>query len=237
MRCAAILLLALALPQPAWAQATFTVGVGGGDGSSATFSVQQARPSGDFAGAVVLNGVNIRSAPSSQGQIVGTLHEGSTVMARCQRGWCELQDGGFVGQKFLSFSATGSFDVVPAPSETAATDSTTSLPAPGVADTPVSANFAGAWTVTNDPSQKPVPLALAQTGASVTGTMTGPSRVTTINGDIQGNKLNFSYQMANAKGTQVATGTGFLTLGKDGQSLSGALMLNGLVVSNINAVR
>jgi hypothetical protein len=246
----ALVLLALTLASPALAQATFTVGVGGGDGSSATLTVQQAPPgfAGDFAGAVVLSGVNIRSGPSSKAQIMGTLHAGGTVMARCQRGWCELQDGGYVGQKFLSFTATGSFDVAPTPPagdvETATTDeavisdSTTSLPPPGAAaDAAVAANFAGAWTVTNDPSQKPVPLTFTQTGASVTGTMTGPARVTSITGDIQGSKLNFTYQMANAKGTAVASGNGYLTLGRDGQSLNGVLMLNGLVVSNINAVR
>src|SRR3569623_1950890 len=116
----ALVLFALTIASPALAQATFSVGVGG-DGSSATFTVQQTPPgfAGDFAGAVVLSGVNIRSGPSSKAQIMGTLHEGGTVMARCQRGWCELQDGGYVGQKFLSFSATGSFDVVQTPADTA----------------------------------------------------------------------------------------------------------------------
>src|SRR3569623_950082 len=226
----ALVLFALTIASPGLAQATFTVGV-----------------AGDFAGAVVLSGVNIRSGPSSKAQIMGTLHEGGTVMARCQRGWCELQDGCYNGQNFLSFTATGSFDVAPTPlagdfetttnGETVITESTTSLPPPTGPDASVAANFGGAWTVTNDPSQKPVPLSFTQTGASVTGTMTGPTRVTAITGDIQGTKLNFTYQMANAKGAAVASGNGYLTLGKDGRSLNGVLMLNGLVVSNINAVR
>jgi len=156
-----------------------------------------------------------------------------------------LQDGGYVGQKFLSFDATGSFDVVPPPATdttttdataTAGTDSTTSLAPPTSAGS-VSANFDGAWLVTNDPSGQAVPLTLAQTDESVTGTLEGKTRVTKITGDIEGTKLAFTYQMVNAKGAQVATGNGFLTLTTGGQALTGALMLNGLVIANINAVR
>ena len=233
---------------PVLAQATFTMGVGEDGGSTATFTSTQTAPSfaGEFAGANVLTGVNIRNAPSSQtGEIVGTLHQGGTVMARCQRGWCELQDGGFVGQKFLSFDASGSFDVIPTPPADAATieatapadtGSTTTLAPPTSAGS-VSANFGGAWSVTNDPSGQAVPLTLAQTGESVTGTLEGKARITKLTGDVQGTKLSFTYQMVNAKGAQVATGNGFLTLTTGGQALTGVLMLNGLVISNINAVR
>lgn len=172
-------------------------------------------------------------------------------MARCQRGWCELQDGGYVGQKFLSFDASGSFDVVqppaagvstgdaPATTDTTATtgtDSTTALAPPTSAGS-VSANFGGDWSVTNDPSGQAVPLTLAQTGESVTGTLQGKSRVTKLTGEVEGTKLSFTYQMVNGKGAQVATGNGFLTLTTGGQALTGALMLNGLVIANINAVR
>jgi hypothetical protein len=43
--------------------------------------------------------------------------------------------------------------------------------------------------------------------------------------------------MADAKGKAVASGNGYLTLGKQGQSLKGVLMLNGLVVANLDATR
>jgi hypothetical protein len=43
--------------------------------------------------------------------------------------------------------------------------------------------------------------------------------------------------MLDAKGKTIASGNGFMTLGNGGTSLSGVLMLNGLVVSNINASR
>jgi len=255
-RVALAVFAACLVATPALAQATFSVGVGNeSGGSTATVTTTQTAPvfTGDYSGANVLTGVNVRSGPSNGAQILGTLRQGGTVMARCQRGWCELQDGGYVGQKFLTFDASGSFDVLqpPAagapstgeagPTETATaamtgTDSTTNLAPPTSAGS-VSANFGGNWSVTNDPSGEAVPLTLAQTGESVTGTLQGKSRVTKLTGDVEGTKLSFTYQMVNAKGAQVATGNGFLTLTTGGQALTGALMLNGLVIANINAVR
>jgi hypothetical protein len=43
--------------------------------------------------------------------------------------------------------------------------------------------------------------------------------------------------MLNKAGRTIASGNGYLTLGKDNASLRGVLMLNGLVVSNVNATR
>ena len=247
-RVALLVFAACLAATPALAQMTISMGVGGETGgSSATVTTTQTAPvfSGDYAGANVLSGVNVRNGPSSSAQILSTLRQGGTVMARCQHGWCELQDGGYVGQKFLSFDASGSFDVVPAPptdpatidaTAPADTGSTTSLAPPTSAGS-VAANFDGAWSVTNDPSGQAVPLTLAQTGENVTGTLQGKTRVTKITGDVEGTKLAFTYQMVNAKGAQVATGNGFLTLTTGGQALTGALMLNGLVIANINAVR
>ena len=178
---------------PALGQTTLSIGVGGDSGgSSATLTTTQTAPvfTGDYAGANVLTGRQCpQFGPSNGGQILGTLRQGGTVMARCQRGWCELQDGGYVGQKFLSFDASGSFDVVPATgggcfdrrrpgndrtTATTGTDSTTALAPPTSAGS-VSANFGGDWSVTNDPSGQAVPLTLAQTGESVTGTLQGKS--------------------------------------------------------------
>jgi len=81
-------LAALAVAGPAMAQATFSMGVGGEGGSSATITVQQTPPqfTGDYAAANVLSGVNVRQAPSSKAAVLGTLREGGTVLARCQRG-------------------------------------------------------------------------------------------------------------------------------------------------------
>src|SRR5690348_5103356 len=98
------ILTVLAAALPAMAQDTgFDLGLGNSSGSSAAVSVQQTPPhfTGDFTGANVLSGVNVRQAPSSKAAILGTLSPGGTVLARCSRGWCELQDGGYVGQKFL----------------------------------------------------------------------------------------------------------------------------------------
>lgn len=251
---------ALAAASPAAAQVTFSMGIGGGnDGSSATVSVQQSSPlfTGEFAGANVLNGVNVRQAPSSKAAILGTLRQGGTVLARCSRGWCELQDGGYVGQKFLSFEATGSFDVSPPTTTDSDLGTTTSLAPPETLDATlapngsdstamvapptspdsVPASFGGAWIVTSDPTQQNVPLILTQTGTAIIGTIQGKDRVTKLSGDVQGMRLTFTYQMADAKGRSVATGNGYLTLASGGRTLSGVLMLNGLVVANLNAKR
>ena len=253
-------LLAL-LAAPAVAQDTgFDLGLGNGSGnSSATVHVQQTPPqfTGDFTGANVLSGVNVRQSPSSKAAILGTLSPGGTVLARCSRGWCELQDGGYVGQKFLSFDASGSFDVAPPAATDADLDTTTSVAppialdaalapnggdstatvAPPTSPDSVPATFVGAWIVTSDPNQPNVPLTLAQAGTAVTGTLQGATRVTKLTGDVQGTRLTFTYQMADAKGRSVANGNGYLTLGKGGASMSGVLMLNGLVVANLNAKR
>ena len=252
-----VLLVLLAAPAAAQ-DVGFDLGLGGN--SSATIHVQQTPPhfAGDFAGANVLSGVNVRQSPSSKAAILGTLSPGGMVLARCSRGWCELQDGGYVGQKFLSFEASGSFDVAPPPATDANLDTTTTTVAPPTtldatlapnggestmtgspptSPDSVPASFGGAWTVTSDPSQPNVPLTLAQTGTAVTGTLQGPTRITKVTGDVQGTRLTFTYQMADTKGRSVATGNGYLTLGKGGQSLSGVLMLNGLVVANLDARR
>lgn len=101
----------------------------------------------------------------------------------------------------------------------------------------VPANFDGLWTLI-DPSGKPgMPLILRQENGSVTGTLQNPGRLAKLTGDISGTKLNFTYDMLDAKGKAIASGNGFMTLGKNGTSLNGVLMLNGLVVSNINATR
>ena len=244
---------------PAVAQDTgFDLGLGtAGNGSSATITVQQTPPhfTGDFAGANVLTGVNVRQSPNSKAAILGTLSPGGTVLARCSRGWCELQDGGYVGQKFLSFDASGSFDVAPPPATDANTTTDVAPPstmdatlapnggdsiatvAPPTSPDSAPATFGGAWAATSDPSQPNVPLALTQTGTTVTGTLQSASRTTKLTGDVQGTRLTFTYQMADAKGRSVANGNGYLTLGKGGESLSGVLMLNGLVVANLNARR
>jgi hypothetical protein len=213
-------------------------------GSTATVTEQQTPPGfdGSFAPAVVLSAVNVRSAPRSQGsQIIGTLQQGESISVRCQRGWCELEEGGYAAQKFLSFSG-GSFNVVQPPAEGETTGGnavTADLTAPDAlpqANTAM-ANFDGTWTLVDNPTQGQLPLVLAQTGTAVTGTLTGKDRVTKITGDIQGNKLTFTYAMVNGKGGAVASGNGFLNLAADGQSLSGVLMLNGLVIANLTANR
>lgn len=249
LRHAAPLLLILAVTAPAAGQVSF--GVGGNDGgSTATVTTTQRTPgfADDFAGAKVLSGVNVRAAPESGAPILGTLQPGGTVMARCQRGWCQLQDGGYVGQRFLSFDASDSFEVAPPATTDATLETTTILDAPDNSQSTLSlapptssdsvpGKFEGAWIVTSDPTQKNVPLTLTQTGNSVTGTLKSDKRTTTITGQVQGTQLTFTYQMADAKGKAVASGNGYLTLGKQGQSLKGVLMLNGLVVANLDATR
>lgn len=249
LRHAAPLLLILALTAPAAAQVTF--GVGDDGGSTATVTTTQRTPPGfadAFAGANVLSGVNIRAAPESGAPILGTLQPGGTVMARCQRGWCELQDGGYVGQRFLSFEASDSFEVAPPATTDATLETTTILDAPDTSQSTLSlapptssdsvaGKFEGAWIVTSDPTQKNVPLTLTQTGNAVSGTLKSDKRTTTLTGQVQGTQLTFTYQMADAKGKAVASGNGYLTLGKQGQSLKGVLMLNGLVVANLDATR
>jgi hypothetical protein len=236
--------IALLLTQPALAQ-TFTFGSGDDFGSRATVTTQQALPGfdGPFTSATVLSGVNVRDAPTTHGSsIIGTLETGDTVSVRCAFGWCELADnGGYTAEKFLSLDGSAqSFEVIEPPAEgavstgdappvTTAVD-TTELP-------PVAANFDGLWTVL-DPDGKPGgPLILKQTDADVTGTLQTPNRLTKITGEIEGRQLNFTYQMLYTKGAQVAAGSGFLNLKNGGQALSGSLMLNGLVVSNIKATR
>ena len=241
---AIVLTAAAVLATPALAQATFSTNFN--DGSTATFTQQQTPPgfAGGFANAVVLSAVNVRSAPSSQNsQIIGTLQQGERVAARCQRGWCELEPGGYTAQKFLSFSIDGSFDVVqpPADGETTGGNATTAELTPDATTLPQAntaiADFNGNWTVTSDPTQSNLPLVLTQAGTGVTGTLTGKDRVTKITGDIQGSKLTFTYSMVNGKGGAVASGNGFLNLAADGKSLAGVLMLNGLVIANLNASR
>lgn len=260
----------------------FDLGLGGGPDSTATVTTQQALPSfdGPFIRAIVVSGVNVRSAPTTHGSaILGTLHEGDRVSVRCTLGWCELDgSGGYAAQKFLSlsdggFGATGtdaefdtgtqfdtggdftagsldngnadfggggSFDAMPPPAEGAVSTGD----APPVKSltqlgntAAVPANFDGLWTLV-DPSGKPgMPLILKQDNTSVTGTMQNPGRLAKLTGDIAGSKLNFTYDMLDAKGKTIASGNGFMTLGNGGTSLSGVLMLNGLVVSNINASR
>ncbi len=248
LRLLSVILILLATP--AYAQITLDLNAGSGDtgtpaNSTATVTSEDATPApaydGSFSGATVLTAVNVRTAPSTQNsEIIGTLQQGGTVSVRCQLSWCELQDGGYVAQKFLTFDGTGSFDVVqpPADGQTTAGNATTAeLATPEATPAPVSVSFDGAWTVTNDPSGQPAALTLTQTGANVTGTLTGKDRVTQISGDIQGSQLSFTYKMANAKGGAVASGSGFLTMQPSGTALTGNLMLNGLVISNINATR
>lgn len=248
LRHATPLLLLLALAGPTGAQDSF--GVGGSGGSIATVTTTRSPPgfADEFAGANVLSGVNIRATPESGAPILGTLQPGGTVLARCQRGWCQLQDGGYVGQRFLSFDASDSFEVAPPATTEATLDTTTILDAPQgspstlslappAAPDGVAGTFDGTWVVTSDPTQQEVPLTLAQSGNAVTGTLKSDKRTTTLTGEVQGTQLTFTYQMADAKGKAVASGNGYLTLGKQGQSLKGVLMLNGLVVANLDARR
>jgi hypothetical protein len=216
---------------------SLTFGSGDAAGSTATATQQQTTPifTGAFAPATVLSAVNVRSGPSSQGtEIVGTLHEGETVSARCLRGWCELEgNAGYTAQKFLSFGGADSFAVLGPPSEEASID-TALAPDPGATAV---ANFDGLWTVIDADGNPGMPLILTQTGASVTGTLQSKERLAKIVGDVEGNKLSFTYDMLDSKGRAVASGNGFLNLKTGGSALSGVMMLNGLVISNISASR
>ena len=82
-----------------------------------------------------------------------------------------------------------------------------------------------------------MPLILKQNDRAVTGTLQSPDRLAKLTGEIDGRNLNFTYDMLNKAGRTIASGNGYLTLGKDNASLRGVLMLNGLVVSNVNATR
>jgi hypothetical protein len=236
-------IIGLLLTHPALAQ-TFTFGSGSDFGSSATVTSRQAQTAfaGPFTSATVLSGVNVRDAPSSRGStVIGTLNTGDVVSVRCRFGWCELATGGYTAEKFLSLDGSAqSFEVIAPPPEgaissgdappvTTATD-TTELP-------PVAANFDGLWTVLEPDGKPGGPLIIKQTDVSVTGTLQTPNRLTKITGEIEGRQLNFTYQMLNPSGKQVASGNGFLNLKDGGQTLSGSLMLNGLVISNIKATR
>jgi hypothetical protein len=282
MRVAPLLAIALILLAPPVLGQGFDLGPGGDNGSTATVTTQQTLPSfdGPFIAGTVVSGVNVRSAPTTNGSaIIGTLHEGDRISVRCALGWCELNGGGYTAQKFVSlsdggfgamgsdaqfdtgtqfdtggdftagsldssgsqdFGGSGSFDAMPPPAEGAV--STGDAPAVKSltqlgSTASVPANFDGLWTLTG-PSGKPgMPLILKQDNTSVTGTMQNPGRLAKLTGDVSGIKLNFTYDMLDAKGKAIASGNGYMTLGKDGASLSGVLMLNGLVVSNINASR
>src|SRR5690348_2286557 len=118
---AAIGLLAPLLASPARAQMlSFGINANGSGNSTATVTTEQAIPNfdGPFVDATVLSGVNIRSAPNSHGSsVTGQLHEGQTVSVRCKFGWCQLADGGYTAQKFLSLDGSAqSFAVVQPPS-------------------------------------------------------------------------------------------------------------------------
>ena len=138
------------------------------------------------------------------------------------------------------FGGSGSFDAMSPPAEGAVSTGDAppvkSLTQLGTTAS-IPANFDGLWTLL-DPGGKPgMPLILKQDNTSVTGTLQNPGRLAKLTGDIAGTKLNFTYDMLDGKGKTIASGNGFMTLGKDGVSLNGVLMLNGLVVSNINATR
>lgn len=242
---AAMVLVALLLASPAVAQTlSFGITPDGLGNSTATVTTEQAMPSfnGPFTGATVLSGVNIRSAPSSRGSTVtGQLREGQTVSVRCKFGWCQLADGGYTAQKFLSLDGSAqSFAVVqpPAPGAISSGDApaiTTSALA--AAPAAASANFDGLWTLVDSSGKPGMPLILKQTDKAVTGTLQSPDRLAKLTGEIDGRNLNFTYDMLNRAGKTIASGNGYLTLGKDNASLRGVLMLNGLVVSNVNATR
>jgi hypothetical protein len=235
--------IALLLTGPAAAQ-TLTFGAGDGLGSNATVTTRQSRPGfdGPFASATVLTGVNVRNAPTTHGStVIGTLDTGDVVSVRCALGWCELADGGYTAEKFLSFEGSAqSFEVLEPPPE-GAVSTGDAPPVTTAIDTqvlpPVAANFDGLWTVMEPGGTPGGPLIIKQTDTGVTGTLQTPNRLTKITGEISGTQLNFTYRMLNTKGRQVAAGNGFLTLKNGGQMLSGSLLLNGLVISNIKATR
>lgn len=241
-RFAVISMLALLSVSPAMAQMTLGFGTGDdGGNSTATVTTQDATPGfdGGFVHATVLSGVNIRSAPNTQGSdIIGTLSAGDVVGARCRFGWCELSDGGYTAEKFLSLDGQ-SFDVISPPAE--GSISTGDAPAVTAAITapdaipPVAANFDGLWTATGPAGKPGMPLILKQDGNVVTGTFQTTDRLAKLTGDVEGRKFVFTYDMLNKAGKTIASGNGFLKMGNDSASLSGVLMLNGLVVSNIDA--
>ena len=241
-RFAVVSMLVLLSASPAAAQITLGFGTGGDDGnSSATVTTQQATPSfdGGFVNATVLTGANVRSAPNTHGSdIIGTLHTGDLVGARCKFGWCELAKGGYTAEKFLSLDGQ-SFDVVQPPADGAVSTGdapavTAAITAPDVIP-PVAANFDGLWTAASPTGGPGMPLILKQDGNAVTGTLQTTDRLAKLSGDVEGRKFVFTYDMLNKAGKTIASGNGFLKMGNDSASLSGVLMLNGLVVSNIDA--
>jgi hypothetical protein len=243
---AAIVLIAPLLASPAVAQTlSFGVGANGSGNSTATVTTEQAMPNfdGPFVNATVLSGVNIRSAPNSHGSTVtGQLREGQTVAVRCKFGWCQLSDGGYTAQKFLSLDGSaGSFAVVqpPAPGTVSTGDApaVTTGTIAGRNGSAAAANFDGLWTVIDSSGKPGMPLILKQTDKTVTGTLQSPGRLAKLTGEVDGRELDFTYDMLNKAGKTIASGNGYLTLGKDNASLRGVLMLNGLVVSNVNATR
>lgn len=212
----------------------------GGGNSTATVTTQTVGPAfaGQYYVATVVSDVNVRGGPENGTEVIGSLHGGDTVSVRCSRGWCELVgNSGYVAQKFLTLGnelAEAQADGGNAQMSTAAADlnGPAATPAPAVV-----ANFDGLWTVINADGTAGFPLILSQSGASVSGTLQSKDRLAKITGDIQGSKLSFTYDMLNGQGKAVASGSGYFTLQKDGTALNGVLMLNGLVVSNVNASR
>jgi hypothetical protein len=241
-RFAVVSMFALLSVSPVMAQTTLGFGTGDdGGNSTATVTTEDATPGlvGGFVHATVLSGVNIRSAPNTQGSdIIGTLSAGDVVGARCRFGWCELSDGGYTAEKFLSLDGQ-SFDVISPPAE--GSISTGDAPAVTAAITapdaipPVAANFDGLWTATGPAGKPGMPLILKQDGNADTGTVQTTDRLAKLTGDVEGRKFVFTYDMLNKAGKTIASGNGFLKMGNDSASLSGVLMLNGLVVSNIDA--
>jgi hypothetical protein len=242
-RFAVVSMLVLLCAGPAAAQATLTFGTGDdfGGNSTANVTTEQVTPApdGGFTSATVLSGVNIRNAPSTQNsEIIGTLAAGDVVAVRCSYGWCELANGGYTAEKFLSLDGQ-SFDVVAPPAD--GTISTGDAPAVTAAITApdaipsVAANFDGLWTATGPAGKPGMPLILKQDGNSVTGTFQTTERLAKLSGAVEGRMLNFTYDMLNKAGKTIASGNGFLKLSNDNARLSGVLMLNGLVVSNIKA--
>lgn len=246
MRILVASVLASLLGGPALAQTVnFGIGANGSGNSTATVTTEQAMPSfdGPFGDATVLSGVNVRSAPSSRDSTVtGQLRQGQTVSVRCKFGWCQLSDGGYTAQKFLSLEGSAdSFAVVqpPAPGAVSTGDApaVTADTTAANANTAAAANFDGLWTVIDSTGKPGMPLILKQTDKAVTGTLQSPDRLAKLTGEIDGRKLDFTYDMLNKAGKTIASGNGYLTMGKDSASLTGVLMLNGLVVSNVNATR
>jgi hypothetical protein len=245
---ASIIVFALLWTAPAVAGGTIDLTFGTSPnpgGSTATFTQTTIAPAPDasgFVGATVLSAVNVRSAPNStQSEIIGLLQAGQGVRVRCDRGWCELEDsGGYAAQKFLNFEGGAqSFDAVSPPSDPATMEAAVNDPAttPPAATGGPDVNFDGLWTPFDASGQPGQPMILKQEGTAVTGTMQSKDRLTKLTGDIQGSKLSFTYDMLNGKGRKVASGNGFLDISADGKSLSGVLMLNGLVITNIKATR